>query len=851
MKRILKIPMMLAGGLLVLLVETMSIRGQSQSYIVVDIKPLVIDGYDVTINNINNKGQLLGYLSPFSDFSATRAFLYENGEINDLGTLGADFSYASGFNENGEVVGCSATDSLRFRRAFLYSGGVMHDLGTMNGIESYAAAINNRGDVAGWIMGSLYMEGAFLYSQGSMRRIDTGNNSSYPMGINDVGQITGFNCINYNGVNYCWAFLYTDGSTVDLGTLGGSSRYAYGINNRGEVVGKAENVSSKFHAFLYKNGVMQDLGTLPGHTISGAKAINEKGQIVGFSHGETPMVNTSRGFLYIDGIMRNLNDLVVNTEWVIDNANDINDWGQIVAHGYNAQVEWRSLLLNPLPLGWREAIEKQPELPTYGDCPQKLPGKNSLILVTHGWIKLIDNPLTSTVWVDDMTIRIQQYLDNERLNNWQVIGHKWFEGARPIDPIPLSAAQKALNNGIQVGNEFGKCLASEGWTHIHLIGHSAGAALIQSCAEVIKSITPSTTVHCTFLDAFVGSDKAGIVNYGKGVDWADSYFSHDFLTGGEQWPFTEGPLDFAYNVEVTWIDDSLEGEPVYFSTSSGLQSCRQGISTHEWPHQFYVKTIPPSIQQGAEGFGFPLSKEGGGWNLAINAYHPGPNTLKVLGETTSASCNQSLYQTTPAVIDPVFYQSLPTVQSGIIQLFQNGFGATTHSPSWVATFVTLTNPVSRVSFDAQFVSTNGARGLLTVYWDTNVIGSLDETAVQSGLRRYMFKFPKALPNTSHVLGFRIDPFTNVQSSIIVTNVALGFSGVSAPFSLSVTTNRSGGLSVLELKGQSGFNYTVETSTNLIHWNNMAVLINTNGLVRFVDPESTNAPARFYRAVVPN
>ncbi len=50
-------------------------------------------------------------------------------------------------------------------------------------------------------------------------------------------------------------------SITDLGTLGGSYSYAYGINDSGQVVGGAATASGAQHAFLYSGGSMTDLGT--------------------------------------------------------------------------------------------------------------------------------------------------------------------------------------------------------------------------------------------------------------------------------------------------------------------------------------------------------------------------------------------------------------------------------------------------------------------------------------------------------------------------------------------------------------------------------------------------------------
>ena len=74
-------------------------------------------------------------------------------------------------------------------------------------------------------------------------------------------------------------------SVTDLGTLGGTSSYATGINNRNEVVGEAYTSSDKMHAFEYSDDSMEDLNSLlpsgSGWTLTEATGINDLGQIVG------------------------------------------------------------------------------------------------------------------------------------------------------------------------------------------------------------------------------------------------------------------------------------------------------------------------------------------------------------------------------------------------------------------------------------------------------------------------------------------------------------------------------------------------------------------------------------------
>jgi probable HAF family extracellular repeat protein len=82
-----------------------------------------------------------------------RAFRWENGVMQDLGTLGGNRSYALGVSANGSVVVGWAENAVGRRRAFRWTeaGGMMEDLGTLGGNRSYALGVSADGSVVvGW-----------------------------------------------------------------------------------------------------------------------------------------------------------------------------------------------------------------------------------------------------------------------------------------------------------------------------------------------------------------------------------------------------------------------------------------------------------------------------------------------------------------------------------------------------------------------------------------------------------------------------------------------------------------------------------------------------------------------------
>ncbi len=79
-----------------------------------------------------------------------RGFIYEDGVMTALGTLGGTESTATGINDSGVVCGWSAKSDTIDRHAFRYSEGVMTGLSTLGGDESIGLGINGAGTIVGW-----------------------------------------------------------------------------------------------------------------------------------------------------------------------------------------------------------------------------------------------------------------------------------------------------------------------------------------------------------------------------------------------------------------------------------------------------------------------------------------------------------------------------------------------------------------------------------------------------------------------------------------------------------------------------------------------------------------------------
>jgi probable HAF family extracellular repeat protein len=368
-------------------------------YAVTDLGPMASPFSQATI--VNDRGLVTGLeLAPDG---TQHAVLWYKGLMTDISKpgLGGPNSGAGGVNEFGQVIGGAETSQKDPNNenfcgygtglqclAFLWQNGVMIPLPTLGGTNSGYGQINNRGEVAGYAEnGNREMEGCAVALNGTgpqvldfepviwgprpgeIRELPRlpGDKVGVAFWINDYGQAVGMSGLCANTVlpgpsAAPHAVLWdSDGSVHDLGNLGGTSNpavlgagnVAFVINNRGQVTGVSalpESMSTEcpgvplnpacfpFHPFLWTRETgMRDLGVLPGDLVGAGLGMNNLGEVVGpsFTAPGAATGNPS-AFLWRNGVMTDLNTLVpADSPLYLLIAYGINDAGQIAGFGVN------------------------------------------------------------------------------------------------------------------------------------------------------------------------------------------------------------------------------------------------------------------------------------------------------------------------------------------------------------------------------------------------------------------------------------------------------------------------------------------------------------------------------------
>jgi len=274
----------------------------------------------------------------------------------------------------GETWSCAAffpsgpNNSGKICLGFVWENGAMRALPTLGGKNGFAAGANNQGQIVGWaentvrdptscVAPQLFQFRAVIWGprrdQIEELPLHPGDNSSAATAINNRGQVVGISGICDQAVGRHTArhaVLWDKGEVIDLGNIGAKHwNTPTAINEHGDVVGFAGLPGSDpdtliFQAFLWtKHNGIQPLGKLPGNLSSQAFGINERGQVVGVSSGGP---GGTRAFLWENGVMKDLNMLKEPSYTArLEIAGDINDAGEITGRAFDSSTGVRSAFL--------------------------------------------------------------------------------------------------------------------------------------------------------------------------------------------------------------------------------------------------------------------------------------------------------------------------------------------------------------------------------------------------------------------------------------------------------------------------------------------------------------------------
>ena len=313
-------------------------------------------GCAMSLNNYGWTEIMAGVLDPLSDSLSAklvkgRAVVDFDGFKVDLGTLGGENSWMmwGQINERGETVGFSETavpdpdgeDFCGFGtkltcRPFVWRDGRMSSLPMLGGNNGLASGINSRGQIAGWAQTAVTDSGCPPYQTtlGVLWEKDKaqplppvgGDPDSVAYGINNRGQVVGYSgtCTAANR-----AVLWQNGAPISLPNLGVEGAEAFFINDRGQIVGDVASPDGKtVYAALWQDGAITNLGVLTGDFGGFASGINNHGQVVGSSWDSN--FDWAHGFIWQNGVMTDLNTLFpADSNLYATMANEINERGQI------------------------------------------------------------------------------------------------------------------------------------------------------------------------------------------------------------------------------------------------------------------------------------------------------------------------------------------------------------------------------------------------------------------------------------------------------------------------------------------------------------------------------------------
>jgi len=324
---------------------------QKLAYSITEV-PAVEGSTSLLANAIDSRGDIVGtyYVPNNSGEVNARAFFYDasKGSTRRIGgNDGSTIQMANGVNDSlAMALSTDARPGLH-QHGFLWRDSGQTDIGALppgpNGPQTGATAVNQRGWITGWSLGAKNFQRAILWDGSTLRDLGSADdNWSYGYAINIDGVVAGASSVP-NDAFHQHAAVFQNGAVKDLGTLGAYTATAFGINDRGRVVGSSlAGASSQLHAFVYDlpNGPMRDVSPKAFCWLNG---VNNSGDAV----GACKPGDRNHAFIWTNDAFIDLNDAISDPAWLLTTATAINDRGQIAATASHNGGAFQAVLLTP------------------------------------------------------------------------------------------------------------------------------------------------------------------------------------------------------------------------------------------------------------------------------------------------------------------------------------------------------------------------------------------------------------------------------------------------------------------------------------------------------------------------
>ena len=462
-----------------------------------------------------------------------------------------------------------------------------------------------------------------------------------------------------------------------------------------------------------------------------------------------------------------------------------------------SETEIRSLANKSKP-NTVETTQIRPNISPIQPPPQsnKLKG---LVLIAHGWNSDV------SVWPNRMAEKIKAITKDDPNVDWTILPYAWaidsgYSGCIEKETIPPFAISckvpwDAYTHAGTIGRTLGKNLAKNQYDYIHFIGHSAGSNLIDKAAtylrvQAINNHLKVPKIHSTFFDAYdvLGSNSL----YGLTSDWAEQYVDIWAEHGRGVWP-----PNLEFDLELILKDSDIFLKNSYNIDVTNTDLAIDPVSAHAIPYEWYESTI------GDRTYGFPLSIESRQRSdLPSHKFYKRGQICSL--SSSSFLCPSSDFTSSQIKKDivcpnlslcPNMYTGNPfTSGTGKVELnpenledtlrLSSGSAAglssninmaesvnTLGSPVWATRQINVPESVNTLFFDYQFLS--NAEGLLSVFFDNQLVYKADERYDSDGLNvDNNVPIGKVEPGV-HSISFRIDPFTETQSVIEISNIKVG------------------------------------------------------------------------------